>query len=89
MIVTVAFPVVAVADAAKVSMLVPVAGLGLNEAVTPDGRVPVLSVTLLVKPLTGVMVTVLVPVPPCVTVAFVPDIVKSGWPGTVRLIVVV
>lgn len=88
-IVTVAGPVVAVAPAVKVSVLVPVAGLGLNDAVTPAGKVPVLSVTLPVKPLTGVILTVLVPAPPCVTVAFVADRLKSGCPGTVRLIVVV
>jgi hypothetical protein len=86
---TVAVPTVAVAVAVNVNVLVPVAGLGLNDAVTPVGNVPVLNMTLPAKPATGVIVTVLAPVPPCVTVAFVADSVKSGWPGTVRLIVVV
>jgi len=80
LIVTVADPVVAVAEAVKVSVLVPVAGLGLKAAVTPVGKVEAtaLRVTLPVNPPTGPTVTVLVPVPPCNTVAFVADRVKSG-----------
>ena len=61
-IVTVAVSFVAVALAVRVRML----GFGLNEAVTPFGSPEAVSVTLPENPLTGVMVTVLVPLaPPC------------------------
>ena len=60
-IVTTALPVVAVALAVKVSVLVEVAGFGLNAAVTPLGRPDAEKVTLPVKPFAGVMVIVLVP----------------------------
>jgi hypothetical protein len=64
-IVTVTVPVVAVPLAARVSVLVAVAGLGLNEAVTPLGRPDADKLTLPLKPFCGVTVTVLVPLPPC------------------------
>ena len=57
-------PVVAVAEAVKVRVLVPVVEAGLKLAVTPDGSPPALRATLPVKPPTGVTVMVLVPVPP-------------------------
>ncbi len=76
--VTVAGPAVAFAAAVNVTVLVAVAGLGLIVAVTPVGKVPRANITLPVNPATGVIVTVLVPIPPCATVAFVADKVKSG-----------
>ena len=62
--VTVAVPVAAVAEAVKVSVLVPVVEDGLKLAATPLGRPLALKATLPVKPLPGVTVTVLVAVPP-------------------------
>jgi hypothetical protein len=49
-IVTVAVPVVAVPLAASVTVLVAVAGLGLNDAVTPLGRPDADRLTLPLKP---------------------------------------
>jgi len=66
-IVTVAGPVVAVLLAVNVSVLVEVVGLGLNDAVTPEGNPDADKVTLPVKPLRSVSVMVLVPLEPCVT----------------------
>ena len=62
--VTIVGPVVAVLLAVNVSVLLPVAGLGLNAAVTPFGSADVLKVTLPLKPFCGVMLIVLVPVAP-------------------------
>jgi hypothetical protein len=59
--VTVLVPVVAVLLAVNVSVLVPVAGFGLNAAVTPLPRPLADKVTLPVKPLEGVIVIVVVP----------------------------
>src|SRR5438874_577678 len=94
-IVTVYVPVGA-KNASKVSMLEPVAGLGLKEAVTPLGKLELEKVTLLLKPLDGVMVIVLLPLEPCAIVRLLGDAdsVKSGCDGgavpvTVRLMVVV
>ena len=67
-IVTVAFPVVAVLLAVSVSTLDPVVGLVLNAAVTPLGRPDAARVTLPVNPFTSVTVIVLVPLLPCVIV---------------------
>jgi len=66
--VTVTVPVVAVLLAVKVSVLVPAVLLGLNEAVTPLGRPDADKLTLLLKPLNGVIVMVLAPLVPCTTV---------------------
>lgn len=66
-IVTVAAPVIAVALAVRVSLLVLVAGFGLNPAVTPVGRPDAEKVTLPLKPFNGVMVIVLVLLVPCTT----------------------
>ena len=60
-IVTVAAPFFAVALAVRVSVLVPLAGLGLNAAVTPLGKPDAVRVTVPLKPFDGVMVMVLVP----------------------------
>lgn len=59
--VTVRVPVVAVLLAVRVRVLVPVAGLGLNAAVTPVPRPLAERVTLPAKPLLGVTVIVVVP----------------------------
>jgi hypothetical protein len=64
-IVTVTVPVVAVPLAVNVSVLEAVAGLGLNDAVTPLGRPDADKLTLPLKPFCGVIVTVLVPLAPC------------------------
>ena len=51
--VTVNVPVVAELPALNVNVLVVVEGFGLNEAVTPVGKVDVENVTLLLKPFVG------------------------------------
>ena len=78
--VTVTVPVVAVLLAANVSVLEPVAGLGLNEAVTPPGKPELDKETLLLKPFAGVMVIVLFPLEPWLTVRLLgeADKEKSG-----------
>jgi hypothetical protein len=65
--VTVAGPVVAVALAVSVSVLVLDVVDGLNEAVTPAGSPEAEKFTVPVKPPVGVTVTVLVLLPPCGT----------------------
>jgi hypothetical protein len=86
-------PVVAVLDAVKVSVLVPVVEVGLKLAVTPAGKPPALRATLPVNPPEGVTVTVLLPVPPCATdtLAGLADKEKSAGCTTVtfKLMVVV
>jgi hypothetical protein len=66
-IVTVTVPVAAVALAVKVSVLLVVAGLGLKAAVTPLGKPDAERATLPLNPFCGVMVMMLVPLPPWVT----------------------
>jgi len=74
-IVTVALPVVAVAEAVsvRVDVAVPfaggVTGLVENAAVTPLGKPEALSVVAALKPFRLVMVMVLVPFEPCVMVS--------------------
>jgi predicted short-subunit dehydrogenase-like oxidoreductase (DUF2520 family) len=63
-IVTVDVPAAAELLAASASTLVPVAGFVPNCAVTPAGKPDAARVTLSANPFTGVMVTVLVPLPP-------------------------
>jgi hypothetical protein len=63
-IVTAANPIVAVLLAVSVSVLVAVAGFGLNDAVTPLGRPDADKVTPPLKPFCGVTVIVLVPPAP-------------------------
>lgn len=91
--VNVTVPAFAVLLAVNVSTLDEVAGFGLNEAVTPLGKVEVLRVTLPENPLTGVIVIVLVPLaPPFATVTVFGDAerVKLCTEAcTVRLSVVV
>ena len=59
--VTVLVPLVAVLLAVRVRVLVPVAGFGLNDAVTPVPSPLADKATLPVKPLDGVMVIVVEP----------------------------
>ena len=68
MIVTVTVPVVAVLLAVNVKVLVFVALTGLRLAVTPLGRPEAARLTALLKPFTGMTVTVLVPLLPWVIV---------------------
>ena len=85
-------PVVALLLAVSVSMLVVRAEAGLNEAVTPLGRPDADKLTPLLKPFTGVTVTVLVPLLPCRKVKLGDaDKLKSGTGAafTVRPTVVV
>jgi hypothetical protein len=65
--VTVAAPTVALLEAVKVTVLVPVAETGVKLAATPDGNGLALRATLPVNPPKRVTVTVLDPLPPCAT----------------------
>jgi len=92
--VTVAAPRVAVPETVNVNtLLVPDVEVGLKLAVTPPGNPLALNATVLAKPPVGVMVIVLVPLAPRLTVRLVglDESEKSGVCGwfTVRLIVVV
>jgi hypothetical protein len=71
--VTVAVPTDAVALAVSVKVLVLVAGFGLKLAVTPVGKPDAARVTLPLKPLDGLMVTVLVALVPCTTLKVLGD----------------
>ena len=84
-------PEAAVLLAVKVIVLVVVVEAGLNEAVTPLGRPDADKLTLALNPFCGVIVTVLVPVAPAVTVAGDVDRLKVGTGAafTVRLRVTV
>jgi hypothetical protein len=82
--VTVAAPSVAAPDADRVrTLLLPVAGLALKLAVTPLGNPLALNVTPLLKPPLRVIVTVLVPLAPRLTVmlAGLAESEKSGVGG--------
>jgi hypothetical protein len=78
--VTVTVPVAAVPLAVNVTVLVLVAGFGLNAAVTPLGNPEADRVTLLANPFDGVIVIVLDPLLPCVTLTLLGDAdrLKSG-----------
>jgi hypothetical protein len=71
--VVVTVPMVAALLAASVIVLVVVAGLGLNDAVTPLGSPDADKLTLPLKPFSGVTVIVLVPLVPCVMLRLVGD----------------
>jgi len=91
--VTVAVPFFASAPAVRNKVLFEVAGSGLKEAVTPFGSPEVTSVTSPKNPLTGITVTILLPLaPPCVMVTALGDAERLK-PGatvfTVRLRVAV
>jgi hypothetical protein len=87
--VTVAAPRVAVLEAVKVRVLALVVEAGLKLAVTPAGKPLAVSATAPANPLSRVIVTALVAVPPWATLALVADSEKSGVavPVTVRVIV--
>jgi hypothetical protein len=89
--VTLLLPVAAVADAASVSVLVVVAEAGLKLAVTPLGRPLADSATVPVKPPDGAIVTVALPLLPCLSDSEdgLADSAKLGAAVTVRLTVVV
>jgi hypothetical protein len=90
--VTVAGPAVAVLEAVKVRVLVPVVDAGLKLAVTPAGKPLAARATVPVKQLLDATVIVLLPVAPWATVrlAGLADSEKSGWAAvTVSAIVVV
>jgi hypothetical protein len=89
-IVTATVPVVAVPLAVRVSVLEAVAGFGLNEALTPLGRPDADKLTLPLKPFCGVIVTVLVPLDPCMMLRLPGNAerAKFGAGVTVREIVV-
>ena len=89
-IVTVAEPTVAVLEAVKLTLLVPVVEAGLKLAVTPDGKPLALRATLPVNPPMGVTVIELVTVPPCATETLegLADKEKFWAAVTVRVIVV-
>jgi hypothetical protein len=66
-IVTVAVPVVALALAESVIVVLLVAGFGLKAAVTPAGKPDAENVTLPLNPFSGSITTVLVALFPCAT----------------------
>lgn len=84
--VTVNVPVVAAAEAARVSVLMLLAGLALKAAVTPVGSPEAESVTLAENPFAGVIVIVLVVWLPCTTLTLLglADSVKLGARPTVN-----
>ena len=90
--VIVAVPVVAVLLAVSVRMLADVAGLGLNDAVTPLGKPDAEKFTLPAKPFCGVIVTVLVPLAPWVMLRLLGEAERMKFGSgavTVRIIVMV
>ena len=84
-----AAPVVAVLVVVSVMVLEPVVGFGLNDAVTPVGRPEADKLTLLVKPLCGVTVTLLVPLAPCAMLTLLGDAERGQFPTTVTASVIV
>jgi hypothetical protein len=86
-----AVPAGAVALMVRASVLVLVVGFGLNAEATPVGKPDAESVTLPVNPFAGVMVIVLVPLLPGMTVSAFGEAAmrKVGAALTVKLIVVV
>lgn len=58
-------PAVAVVDAVRVSVLVPVVEAGLKLAVTPAGNPLAAKATVPVNPFTGATLMVLLPLAPC------------------------
>ena len=86
--VTVTVPVVAVPVAVSVNVLEAVAGLALNNGVTPLGSPEADKLTPLLKPFCGVTEMVLVPLAPCIIVKLLGDAdrVKFGGGATFVLI---
>ena len=75
-VVTVAFPSVAVLLAASVNVLVLVVAGGLNDAVTPPGKPEAERLTLPVNPFCPITVIVLVAVPPWPTLGLIGEAVR-------------
>jgi hypothetical protein len=90
-IVTVAVPFVAPALAARVNVLLALAGFGTKLAVTPLGKPDAEKVTFPLKPLDGAIVIAVEPLVPCTTVRLLglADNEKLGVAVTVNVIVVV
>ena len=82
-------PVVAESLAVNVSTVLPLAGFGLKDAVTPLGKPDAEKVTLPLNPSSGLMVMVVVTWLPCVTLTVVgeADKVKSGPAGPVSALI--
>jgi len=78
--VTVAVPVAAVPVAVSVRVLVPVVLVGLNDALTPAGRPEADKLTLPLKPLSGLMEMVLVPLAPWTMVNVLGDVESVKLP---------
>jgi hypothetical protein len=66
-------PVFAPLPTLSVSVLMAVAGFGLNDAITPLGRLEADKLTLPVKPFCGEIVIVLVPLVPRLTLTLLGD----------------
>jgi len=81
LMVIVVVPVVAELLAVSVKVLEPVVLLGLNDAVTPLGIPEAVKLTLLLKPPCAVKVTVLVPLPPCMSVKLLGDVESVKLPS--------
>lgn len=79
-IVTVDVPVVAALLAVSVNVLVPVALVGLNEAVTPEGKPDADKLTVPLKPLSALTVMVLVPLAPWTMVKVLGDAESVKFP---------
>jgi len=79
--VTVTLPVTAVLLAVRLSVLVLVVLLGLNDAVTPLGRPDADKLTLPLKPPCGVTVIVLVPLAPCAIVKLLGKVESEKFGG--------
>src|SRR5215467_101542 len=79
-------PLGALRVVANLSVLAPVAGLGLNDAVVPLRMPDAVSVTLPLKPFMGEMVMLVLPLPPraMLRVFGEAERPKSGAPVTVR-----
>jgi hypothetical protein len=86
--VTVVAPVAAVPLAVRVNVLVLVAPLGLNDAVTPLGRLVADKLTLPLNPFCGVMVIVLVPLAPCEIVMLLGDAERVKFGGRTAFTVI-
>jgi hypothetical protein len=86
-IVTVLVPVVALLLAVNVRVLVPVAGFGLNAAVTPVPKPLAERVTLPAKPLDGVIVMVVVPCDERVIVKLAGDAESVKFPAATAVTV--
>jgi hypothetical protein len=74
-------PTVAVELAVSFSVLVAVAGFGVNEAVTPLGRPDAEKLTLPLKPFWGAIVSVLVPLLPCTMAKLLGDTESEKFAG--------